>query len=209
MKRILIIMIIFVVSVVFTACSDSSDSEKTNKEEVQTNEESEVAEEEETEEETNVGEGGTYTDEITRAVTIVVPAGYIARDDTFYSTENTVATVTVMPQDADSEEYTSFLLIQVAKTENAEVYAETYIKTFAKNNEFIDEIEIAGLKGFYISAEDEITEWQNENYVLVGPQSPAGRFDYIVYIMGYGLESSYVDDVHNMIYSLDIDFDKL
>jgi hypothetical protein len=215
MKRILIVMLILAVSIMFTACSDSSEPEQTDKEEVKTNEEvdaeeNEIVEEEEIEvKEINVVEGGIYTDKTTGAIAITVPMGYVGSEDALYSTANTVATVTITPQFAATEAVTSFLLIQVTKVEHVEGYADTYINTFAKDNENVEEIEIAGLKGFSVSAEDEITGWNNENYILMGPQNIDGSSDYMVLIMGYGLDNSYVDDVHSMIYTLNIEFDKL
>lgn len=215
MKRILIVMLIIVASIMFVACSDSSDSEQTDKEEVQTNEEPEEEDIEKIEVKTIEGE--EYTDQATGVITLTVPKGYIANESPYYNTEGTVATVMVIPQNAVSEAFTSYLIVQVGLIDDdtagdyeyAGDYADASINAFAIAGEQVDKIELNGLKGFRIRVDDPASEWASEHYMLVGPKANGGDSYYSVYIGGIGLDNSYTDAVHDIISTIEFDFDKL
>jgi major membrane immunogen (membrane-anchored lipoprotein) len=214
MKRILILLLILTLSIMFTACG-SSDDEKQGEEEVTTNEEVNEDIEEETEEEEEIEEkeiivveGGEYTDRSKGAITVTVPDGYIASEDTAYSSEETLATITVRPQDAGVELLNTFLMVQIIAAEGGESSAREYLETYASKKDLVAEVEVAGLNGFSFKS-DGSSGWTNEYYALVGPKTPDGGFDYIVIIWGLGLDASYIDDVHGMITSLDFNFSRL
>jgi len=217
MKRILIILMILTLSILFAACGSSTDDSQSG-DDITTNEETddenvddediEEEEEEIDEVEILVVEGGSYTDSSTGAITVEVPNGYVASEDTAYSSEETLATVTVKPQDAGSEMINTFLMIQIIATEEADASARAYLETYAKSDDSIEDVEVAGLKGYRFATND-MSGWLNEYYTLIGPKTIDGGFNYIVIVWGLGLDASYVDDVHGMITSLRFDFSQL
>lgn len=217
MKRILIILMILTLSILFAACGSSTDDSQSG-DDITTNEETddENVDDEDIEEEEDeideveilVVEGGSYTDSSTGAITVEVPNGYVASEDTAYSSEETLATVTVKPQDAGSEMINTFLMIQIIATEEADASARAYLETYAKSDDSIEDVEVAGLKGYRFATND-MSGWLNEYYTLIGPKTIDGGFNYIVIVWGLGLDASYVDDVHGMITSLRFDFSQL
>ncbi len=218
MKKSLIIVMILTLSLLFTACGSNTDgsqgsdevatNEKTNEEEIE-EEKEEKAEEEEIEEvEINIVEGGIYTDNATGAITIDVPDGYVPNEDMAYSSEETLATLTVKPQDSEAELLNTFLMVQIITAEDADASARAYLQTYAENDEEIIDVEVAGLRGYRFGT-DEMTGWLNEYYTLIGPRTVDGGYNYIVIIWGLGLDASYVEDVHGMITSLEFDFTQL
>lgn len=219
MKKILILLMILTLSILFAAC-DSSTEDSQSGDEITANEETnddveeEVVEEDEDEEpeieevEVLIAEGGIYTDVSTGAITVDVPDGYIASEDTAYSSEETLATLTVKPQDAGAELLNTFLMVQIIATEDADASAKTYLETYAKSDDNIEDVEISGLSGYRVVSND-TSGWLNEYYTLIGPATLDGGFNYIVIVWGLGLDASYVDDVHGMITSLQFDFTQL